>query len=107
MLTMSISGLALACGLLAKQNRVRFGLEGYLTPLETTRLGSVVEGSAHFNPFAPQGHYNLDMTMPGDRDVLRALLLLDKVRPTYVNLVVIHTILTSRSFLSTLWFHLR
>lgn len=63
----------------------RFGLEGCLTPLETSRLGSVVEGFANFNPFAPQGHYNLDMTMPGDRDVLRALLLLDKVRPTEVN----------------------
>lgn len=63
----------------------RFGLEGNLTPLETTRLGNVVESSANFNPFAPQGHYNLDMAIPSDRDVLRALLLLDKVRPTEVN----------------------
>lgn len=38
-----------------------------------------MEGAAYFNPFAPQGHYNLDMTMPGDRDVFRAILSLDKV----------------------------
>lgn len=59
--------------------RVRLGLEGYLTPLEAARLGGVVKGAAYFNPFAPQGHYNLDMKMPGDRDVFRALLGLDKV----------------------------
>lgn len=58
---------------------IRLGLEGILTRLEAARLGSVVEGSAYFNPFAPQGHYNLNMTMPGDRDVFRALLGLDKV----------------------------
>lgn len=59
--------------------RARLGLEGVLTPLEAARLGSVVESTAYFNPFAPQGHYNLDMTVPGDRDVFRALLSLDKV----------------------------
>ena len=59
--------------------RVRLGLEGSLTPLEATRLGSVVAGAAYFNPFAPQGHYNLDMAMPGDREVFRAILSLDKV----------------------------
>ncbi|CAB1118437.1 unnamed protein product [Ectocarpus sp. CCAP 1310/34] len=59
----------------------RFGLEDCLTPLEEERLGSVVEGSsAYFNPFAPQGHYNLDMTLPSDREVFRALLGLDKAK---------------------------
>lgn len=67
--------------------RIRLGLEGYLTPLEAARLGSVVEGTAYFNPFAPQGHYNLDMTMPSDRDMFRTLLSLDKVRnPTQTHL---------------------
>lgn len=54
-------------------------------PLEEARLGSVVEGSAYFNPFAPQGHYNLDMTMPCDRDVFRSILSLDKVSSTHTN----------------------
>ncbi|CAM9595003.1 unnamed protein product, partial [Ectocarpus sp. 8 AP-2014] len=65
----------------------RFGLEGCLTPLEEERLGSVVEGSsAYFNPFAPQGHYNLDMTLPSDREVFRALLGLDKVNRAHVGM---------------------
>ncbi|CAN0200791.1 unnamed protein product, partial [Ectocarpus sp. 12 AP-2014] len=65
----------------------RFGLEGCLTPLEEERLGSVIEGSsAYFNPFAPQGHYNLDMTLPSDREVFRALLGLDKVNRAHVGM---------------------
>lgn len=51
----------------------------FLTPLEAARLGNVVEGTSYFNPFAPQGHYNLDLAMPADREVFRALLSLDKV----------------------------
>ncbi|CAM9221094.1 unnamed protein product, partial [Scytosiphon promiscuus] len=64
----------------------RFGLSGCLTPLEAARLGRVVEGSAYFNPFAPQGHYNLDMSIPADRDNFRALLSLDKVNRAYVGM---------------------
>eukprot|EP00752_Nemacystus_decipiens_P009815 g8759.t1 len=64
----------------------RLGLEGFLTPLEAARLGRVVEGTAYFNPFAPQGHYNLDMTRPGDRDVFRAILGLDKVNRAHVGM---------------------
>ncbi|CAM9969799.1 unnamed protein product, partial [Ectocarpus sp. 13 AM-2016] len=65
----------------------RFGLQGCLTPLEEERLGSVVEGSsAYFNPFAPQGHYSLDMTLPSDREVFRALLGLDKVNRAHVGI---------------------
>lgn len=58
---------------------IRFGLEGYLTELEIGHLGGMVESSAYFNPFAPAGHYNLNMAIPGERDVFRAILGLDKV----------------------------
>ncbi|CAM9108325.1 unnamed protein product, partial [Hapterophycus canaliculatus] len=71
-----VLGLLAGCSFSTFQ---RFGLNGRLTPVEATRLGRVVEGSAYFNPFAPQGHYNLDMTMSTDRNIFRALLGLDKV----------------------------
>lgn len=57
----------------------RFGLDGILTEAERCKLGQKVEESAYFNPFAPTGHYRLDMSVPGDRDVFKAILGLDKV----------------------------
>lgn len=38
-----------------------------------------MEASAYFNPLAPTGHYEIDMSNPGDRDILTAILGLDKV----------------------------
>lgn len=58
---------------------IRFGLEVCLTELEVGHLGGMVESSAYFNPFAPAGHYNLNMAIPGEKDVFRAILGLDKV----------------------------
>eukprot|EP00903_Cladosiphon_okamuranus_P011517 g10844.t2 len=64
----------------------RLGLVDRLTTLEAARLGSVVERTAYFNPFAPQGHYNLDLAMPTDRQVFRALQSLDKVNRAHVGI---------------------
>lgn len=61
-----------------------FGLDGIFTEAEGCKLGEKVEYSAYFNPFAPTGHYRLDMSVPGDRDVFKAILGLDKVLSDYL-----------------------
>lgn len=57
----------------------RFAIGASLTPEEAITLGGMVESSAYFNPFAPTGHYTLDMSVDGDRDTFKAILGLDKV----------------------------